>query len=111
FTSNPTTQTIAQVNQPIISNTQPQALKNFSQAKELTLWQYAGVKFNQRVLGSENATDGRIRENDVAHAFAVGINKLSNNQLISFQDKSQNNQIEYDFHIGKVGFTRSLTKP
>lgn len=81
-----------------------------SNNRTFTIWEYAGVKIKERILGQENVEDGRIRENDFAQALASSVNKVSNRDIITFEDRSSTNAIDYDFKLGKVGFNRSKNK-
>ncbi len=114
FTANPTTLAInqAKIDDPTLlkENIIPNNKKNFSSAKEYTIIQYAGIKFKEKVLGAKDSDDAKIREIDIARAFASGINKISNNEVIAFQDHSQNDMIAYGIKIGKLGFTRSAQR-
>jgi hypothetical protein len=93
---------------PTLSNSD--IAENSSNNKTYTLWEYAGVKIKEKVFGQENVEDGRIRENDFAQALASSVNKVSNRDIITFEDRSSTNAIDYDFKLGKVGFNRTKNK-
>ncbi|MFY0672180.1 MAG: hypothetical protein JXQ87_02170 [Bacteroidia bacterium] len=81
-----------------------------SNNRTFTLLEYAGVKIKERVLGQNDVEDGKIRENDFAQALASSVNKVSNKDIFTFEDRSNSNAIDYELKLGKVGINRSRAK-
>lgn len=85
-------------------------VENKSNNRTFTIWEYAGVKIKEKILGQDHVQDGKIRENDFAQALASSVNKVSNRDIVTFDDRSSSNAIDYDFKLGKVGLNRSKNK-
>lgn len=76
---------------------------------EMTIWQYAGKTVKEDVLGQENVTDGKIRENDVAGGFTRAVGAMTTAD-VAFVDHSDEETVSYGIRIGRFGFSRTKTK-